>query len=79
MTPRDEPAVCLTERVKGVDSAYAVVRVDHDAPTDEERFTVRRIVWDEEAAEAEVRRLSELNSGKGCGYFWQYTRVDRRS
>jgi hypothetical protein len=54
------------------------VRVDHDAPSDGERFTVRRIVWDEEVAESEVRRLSELNADKKCSYLWQYTRVDRR-
>jgi hypothetical protein len=65
--------------MKDVEPAYAIVRVDRDAPTDEERFTVRRIVWDEELAEAEVRRLSKLNANKNCGYFWQYTRVDRRS
>jgi hypothetical protein len=65
--------------VKDFDPAYAIVRVDHDAATDEERFTVRRIVWDEELADGEVQRLTELNADKSCGYFWQYTRVDRRS
>ncbi len=65
--------------MKDVEPAYAIVRVDHDSPTDEERFTVRRIVWDEQLAESEVRRLSEVNADKGCAYFWQYTRVDRRS
>ena len=69
----------MTERVEDVEPAYAIVRVDHDAPSDEERFTVRRIVWDEELAETEVQRLSQLNADKSCGYFWQYTRVDRRS
>lgn len=59
--------------------AYAIVRVDHDASTDEDRFTVRRIVWDEQLAESEVRRLSEVNADKRCAYFLQYTRVDRRS
>jgi hypothetical protein len=65
--------------VKGVDPAYAIVRVDDDASTDEERFTVRRVVWDEGLAESEVRRLSELNADKSCRYFWQYTRVDQRT
>jgi hypothetical protein len=63
--------------VKDVDPGYAIVRVDEDAPSDELRFTIRRIVWDEKLAESEVRRLSELNADKGCRYFWQYTRVDR--
>ncbi|HEY3551924.1 MAG TPA: hypothetical protein VGK69_12810 [Gaiellaceae bacterium] len=65
--------------MKDFEPAYAIVRVDRDASADEERFTVRRIVWDEELAEAEVRRLSESNADKNCAYFWQYTRVDRRS
>jgi len=43
------------------------------------RRTTLKDLWDEELAEAEVRRLSELNADKNCGYFWQYTRVDRRS
>jgi hypothetical protein len=47
-------------------------------PRDEARFTVRRIVWSEELAEAEVHRLQELNADAGCQYFWQYTRVDRQ-
>jgi len=32
---------------------------------------VRRIVWSEELAETEVRRLEELNADKRCRYFWQ--------
>jgi hypothetical protein len=59
--------------------AYAIVRVDLDVKDDEARFTVRRIVWSEELAEAEVQRLQELNADKGARYLWQYTRVDRRS
>jgi hypothetical protein len=62
-----------------MDPAYAIIRVDRDAATDEDRFTVRRIVWDEQIAESEVRRLTELNADESCAYFWQYTRVDRRS
>lgn len=63
--------------MKDVEAAYAVVRVDNEAPSDALRFTVRRIVWDEALVEAEVRRLSKLNADKSCRYFWQYTRVDR--
>jgi len=72
-------AVCLTGAVRDVDPAYAIIRVDLDVKDDEARFTVRRIVWSEELAEAEVRRLQELNEEKGARYLWQYTRVDRRS
>ena len=72
-------AVCLTGAVRDVDPAYAIIRVDLDVKDDEARFTVRRIVWNEELAEAEVQRLQELNADKGARYLWQYTRVDRRS
>ena len=65
--------------MKDVDPAYAIVRVDDDAASDESRFTVRRIVWSEDLAEAEVKRLSTLNADKRCRYFWQYTRVDQRA
>ncbi len=72
-------AVCFTGAVRDVDPAYAIIRVDLDVKDDEARFTVRRIVWSEELAEAEVQRLQELNADKGCRYLWQYTRVDRRT
>ena len=72
-------AVCFTGAVRDVAPAYAIIRVDLDVEDDEARFTVRRIVWSEELAEAEVQRLQELNADKGARYLWQYTRVDRRS
>jgi hypothetical protein len=65
--------------VSDQDSAYAIIRVDLDVTDDEVRFTVRRVVWDEETAESEVGRLQDLNREKTCRYFWQYTRVDRRA
>ena len=71
--------MCFTGAVRDVDPAYAIIRVDLDVKDDEARFTVRRIVWSEELAEAEVQRLQELNADKGCRYLWQYTRVDRRT
>jgi hypothetical protein len=71
--------VCLTGAVRDVDPAYAIIRVDLDVKDDEARFTVRRIVWSEELAEADVQRLQELNADKSARYLWQYTRVDRRS
>jgi hypothetical protein len=71
--------VCFTGAVRDVDPAYAIIRVDLDVEDDEARFTVRRIVWSEELAEAEVQRLQALNADKGARYLWQYTRVDRRS
>jgi hypothetical protein len=61
--------------------AFAIVRVDTFHPEDEQpeprnSITVKRIVWDQATAEAEVARLNGLNGDKGCVYFWQQTRVD---
>ena len=64
--------------------AYAVVRLDtYDEPTEASPsnisvsvdVTVKKVLWSQEEAEAEVERLNQLNSDKGCRYFWQYTRV----
>jgi hypothetical protein len=65
--------------------AYAVVRVDtYDEPPEASPsnisvsvdVTVKKVLWSQEAAEAEVKRLNDLDSDKRCRYFWQYTRVD---
>lgn len=61
--------------------AFAIVRVDTFQPENEEpdprnRITVKRVVWDQATAEAEMTRLNGLNRDKGCLYFWQPTRVD---
>jgi hypothetical protein len=45
---------------------YAIVGADLDVKNDEARYTVRRIVWSEELAETEVRRLEELSADKRC-------------
>jgi hypothetical protein len=55
---------------------FAILRIDLDYEAHEDRLTVRRVVWDQALAEAEVQRLNDLNAGKDCRYFWQYTRVD---
>jgi hypothetical protein len=60
------------------DSETTVIRLRRDevvtlAAADEDRFTVRHIVWNEQVAESEVRRLTELNADESCAYFWQYT------
>ena len=44
--------------------------------SDEDRVTVKRVVWSLEPAKREVERLNEVNAEKDCFYFWQYTRVD---
>lgn len=57
------------------DPAFAIVRIDSDLQSDEDRFTVTRVVWDQAFAESEVARLNELNRDKGAHYFWQSTRA----
>lgn len=42
----------------------------------ENRVTVVRVMLDESAAEAEVRRLNTLNGEKGCRYVLQTTRLE---
>ena len=68
MDPRREPA-------------YAIIRIDDIESADvslEDRVTVKSVVWSLDRARSEVDRLNGLNQDKGCRYFWQYTRVDRR-
>ncbi len=64
-----------------LDHAYAIVRVDlfqdDDVPWTT-RVTVKKVLWDQKVAEEEVRRLNDVNSTKGCVYFWQTTRVEKR-
>ena len=66
-----------------MNNVYAIVRVDtFQAPSswpltaDEWRnlVNVKEIVGDLPEAELEVRRLNDLNSSKGCVYFWLATR-----
>ena len=63
------------------DHAYAILRIDPlqsaDTPPDV-AVTVKRIVWSEQDAAAEVARLNALRPGTAARYFWQITRVERR-
>lgn len=63
------------------DHAYAILRIDPlqsaDTPPDA-AVTVKRIVWSEQDAAAEVVRLNALRPGTAAPYFWQITRVERR-
>jgi len=64
--------------MKNQKHAFAVVRVENDMPENsapENRITVKEIVPTQEIAEAEVKRLNQLNKDKGCMYFWQVTRI----
>jgi hypothetical protein len=58
--------------MKNTEPCFAIVRVDGD------RKTIKVIVWSLEKAESEVERLNELNEDKGCWYFWEPTRAERR-
>jgi hypothetical protein len=65
--------------MKNADAGYAIVRLELEPKsTEEDRYTVKRVVWSEDEAAAEVARLNEINANKNCRYFWQYTRVERR-
>ena len=39
------------------------------------KITVTKVVASEADADLEVARLTELNRGKGCVYFWQVTKI----
>ena len=57
---------------------YAVVRVDKFVPDSSSwtnRVTVKEIVMTQELAEKEVARLTKLQEGKDCEYFWQTTQL----
>ena len=65
--------------MKNVDAGWAIIRLDlSPIYTDEDRYTVKRIVWSQEEAAAEVDRLNEINADKNCRYYSRYTRVDKR-
>lgn len=56
------------------DHAYAIIRLDEGEPLP----TVKKVMWDSEAAEKEAKRLNEVNQDKKCLYISQITRVERR-
>jgi hypothetical protein len=62
--------------MKDVRPGFAIIRIDPDMAEEQNRITVKRVVWDEATAEREVQRLNELQAESESFYFWQYTRVD---
>lgn len=63
------------------DHAFAILRVDtlHGVDADcRHRIKVKQVVWSQAAATTVVQRLNEANADKGCMYFWQVTRVERK-
>jgi len=65
-----------TARMKGVRAGFAIIRIDPYQDEEQNRVTVKRVVWDEALADREVQRLNELKANSESFYFWQYTRVD---
>ena len=63
------------------DHVYAIVRYETTAGPDvpiELKVTVKKIVTDPYVAQKEVERLNALNADKGCYYFSQVTRMDKK-
>ena len=62
--------------------AYAIVRYESgsdDLVPIDLRITVKKVVFDPRYAEAEAKRLNDLNRDKGCYYFSQITRIEQPS
>jgi hypothetical protein len=83
MTPMNQSGVFQSTPLKPhkhMDHVFAIVRVDTysglDVP-DEERISVKEVLWDAEAARLEVERLNGLKKGKSR-YFLQVTRLERK-
>lgn len=61
---------------------YAILRYDEFLEPYGEDFTVLtvvKVVEDPDYADQEVKRLNQLNQGKGCRYKKQVTRFDRNA
>ena len=60
------------------DHVFVILRRDRSVDDDAvaERITVKKVVLSEERAEAEVRRLNELNAHRGSHYFWEIAQFD---
>lgn len=60
---------------------YAIIRIDsfHEPQVSlEDKIRIKMLVWTQEAAENEVKRLNELNAARGAFYFWRRARLARR-
>lgn len=60
---------------------FAIIRIDKIKSRRifnyDELVIIKKIVWTQIKAEAEVIRLNKLNNNKGCIYFWQLTRIEK--
>jgi hypothetical protein len=82
----DEPGEAGHPPPPGYEHAFAIVRVDFFNDTlltlanfiEYPRARVVKVLWDQQKAQQEAKRLNELNSAKGAVYFTSITRVERR-
>ena len=68
-------------RLSEHEHVYAIIRLDAvnepQIPI-EDKIAIKMLVWTQETAEAEVKRLNDLNEAKGSFYFWRLARLARR-
>jgi hypothetical protein len=65
----------VSRKHKKRDQVWAVVRFDEGVADPYSAFTVKEVLRSEDSAEAEVKRLNQLNSEKGCRYWATPTRL----
>jgi hypothetical protein len=71
----------MSKKPKEKEHVLVVVRIDkfHDPSTPvENTISVTKVFWTVEEAEAEVKRMNDLNGSKGCLYFWRTGRLQPR-
>ncbi len=86
--PESEPLPNVSVSKPQYITAYAVIRVDGTADSDARikeyqgvlmagpsHVSVKEIVMSADEARSEVVRLTALNEGKGCAYYWQATHL----
>jgi len=62
---------------KDFDYAYAIIRIDYFQKSIENKVNVKKVIWKYQETISEVARLNELNSSKGCYYFYQMVKVEK--
>ena len=65
----------MNEARQARDEVFAVIRFDPNAAGPHDQVRVEEVVRTRQTADAEVRRLSDLDAASGCHYFAQQTRL----
>jgi hypothetical protein len=62
------------------DHAFVVIRIDEFMAkySVEDQIAAVKAYWNPEDAQQEVERLNKLNGDKGCHYFWQVVRIEKK-